>query len=355
MSLFLSLFFKMDTKKYLSEFSKDFEAFSKKMFSRKVKEALKIDSVATGALRNLENYLVGGKKVRPALTSLGYKIAGGKENKKIMPACFAVELMHNSLLIHDDYVDNDETRRGKPTLHKVYLNKNGEHYAVSMAIITADVGIFWANEILSGSDFAPKVITKAVNLFNHFLLNTGYGELMDIDFDFHPLVSWNDILNVRIYKTAYYTFIMPLTIGAVLGGASDGLLKNLENFGLNVGLAFQLRDDVLGVFGDSGETGKSNESDIREGKKSLLYFKALELTSKSEKDFLKKYYGNVKTKDQIEKIRKIIKDSGAFDYSGKLAKDYVEIGKKIIPRITKNGDLQETLSTLVDYMIERNK
>lgn len=345
----------MDAKKYLLEFSERFEAFSKKMFSRKVKEALKIDLIAARALRNLENYLAGGKKVRPALTSLGYKIAGGREIKEVLPAGFAVELMHNSLLIHDDFVDNDEIRRGKPTLHKVYLNKNGEHYAVSMAIITADVGIFWANEILSGLDFAPKTVTKAVNLLNHFLLNTGYGELMDIDFDYHPEISWNDILNIRIYKTAYYTFVMPLTVGAVLGGASDALLENLEKFGLNVGLAFQLRDDVLGVFGDSDKTGKSSESDILEGKKTLLYFKALEFAKGSDKEFLKKTYGHIKNQAQVTKIRKIIKDCGALGYSEELAKNYVKKGKKFITAITGNGSLRETLATFVDYMIEREK
>lgn len=345
----------MDAKVYLTKFSDDFEAFSKKMYSAKTREASKIDAVAVDSLKNIQNYMSGGKKVRPALTSLGFRIAGGKDIKKIIPAAFAVELMHNSLLIHDDYVDNDETRRGKPTMHKVYLNKNGEHYAASMSIIVADVGIFWANEIFSGLSFTPNLVTKASNYFNHFLLNTGYGELMDIDYDFKKETDWKDILNIRVYKTAYYTFIMPLTVGAVLGGGSATLLKNIERFGYNVGLAFQLRDDVLGVFGDSDETGKSNESDILEGKKSLLYFKALELGSKSDKDFLRKHYGNIKNKSEVEKIRDIIKNSGALNYSEKLSKEYIEKGKKFIPLITKMADHIETLSTFADYMIERTK
>lgn len=345
----------MDAKVYLTKFSDKFEVFSKKMFSGEIKKASKIDLVAKNSLINIQNYMSGGKKVRPALTSLGFKLASGKDSEKVLPAAFAVELMHNGLLIHDDFVDNDETRRGKPTMHKVYLNDNGEHFAASMAIITADVGIFWANEIVSNSNFEPKLITKAVGLFNRHLLNTGYGELMDIDYDFRDKTTWRDILNIRIYKTAYYTFIMPLTVGAVLGGANENLLKNIEKFGYNVGLAFQLRDDVLGIFGDSGETGKSNESDILEGKKTLLYFKALELADDSDKKFLEMYYGNISDPNQVEKIRLIIKNTGALEYSEKVAKDYIKKGKAFIPKLSQNKDLQETLSTFADYMIERNK
>lgn len=345
----------MDAKVYLSEFSEKFEKFSEGMFSREIKKASKIDLVAKKSLQNIQNYMSGGKKVRPALTSLGFKLASGKDSDKVLLAAFAVELMHNGLLIHDDFVDNDETRRGKPTMHKVYLNKNGEHYAASMAIITADVGIFWANEIISNSSFDSKLVTKAIGLFNRHLLNTGYGELMDIDYDFRDETEWRDILNIRIYKTAYYTFIMPLTVGAVLGGASEALLKDIEKFGYNVGLAFQLRDDILGIFGDSDETGKSNESDILEGKKTLLYFKGLELASETDKKFLKNYYGNISNKSQVEKIREIIKNSGALDYSEKISKDYIKKGKTFIAALTKNKDTAETLSSFADYMIERTK
>lgn len=345
----------MDARKYLSEFSEKFESFSEKMFFEKTKEASKVDNVAQISLKNIQNYMSGGKKVRPALTVLGYQLTGLKSSQSIMFSAFAVELMHNSLLIHDDFVDNDETRRGKPTMHKVYSNTNGEHYAASMAIIVADVGIFWANEIISNLNFNPKLIIKAIGLFNHNLLNTGYGELMDIDYDFRKNTKWEDILNIRVYKTAYYTFIMPMVVGATLGGGSDKLLKDIENFGYNIGLAFQLRDDVLGVFGDSAETGKSNESDILEGKKTLLYFKALELANKSDREFLEKYYGNIQNESQVKKIREIIKSSGALDFSTKVAADYITKGKQFIIKMTKDQNIQETLSTLADYMIERNR
>lgn len=345
----------MDAKVYLINFSGKFESFSKRMFLAEIKKASKIDFVAKNSLQNIQQYMSGGKKVRPALTSLGFKLASKKESNSILPTAFAVELMHNGLLIHDDFVDNDATRRGRPTMHKVYLGKNGEHFAASMAIITADVGIFWANEIISNSSFDSKLVTKAIGLFNRHLLNTGYGELMDIDYDFRDKTEWRDILNIRIYKTAYYTFIMPLTVGAVLGGAGDTLLKDIEKFGYNVGLAFQLRDDVLGVFGDSGETGKSNESDILEGKKTLLYFKALELAGEADKKFLETYYGNIESPKQVEKIREIIMSTGALEYSESVAKDYIKKGKVFISNLTKDKDLQETLSTFSDYMIDRNK
>ena len=148
---------------------------------------------------------------------------------------------------------------------------------------------------------------------------------------------------------------MPLLVGATLGGGSSKLLRNLEWFGKNVGLAFQLRDDVLGVFGDLGETGKSNQSDILAGKKTLLFFKALELAKRADGKFLGKYYGQIKAKAQIAEIRRIIKDGGALAYSERLAEDYVKKGKKFISMVTGDKDLQETLSTFADYMIKRQK
>ena len=338
----------MDAKKYLSEYSKEFKFFKDKYFQNKIKEASKIDKIAAESIKVLSEYMEGGKHARGALVLLGYKIAGGQNLKSVFPASFAVELIHNSLLIHDDFVDNDKLRRGKKTVHEIFKDKrNNSHYGASMAIMIADLGIFWAHQILSG--------TKAIFEFDQLLVNTGYGELLDIDFDYKENITWEDIMKVRIYKTAHYTFVMPLQIGAILAGGKDNLLQNFKNYGEPVGLAFQIQDDILGIFGDSNETGKSNDSDIREGKKTLLYFKALELANKKEKEFLKTHYGKTTNNKEISEIRKILKNSRALDFSQKTALDFVEKGKKYIPKITKDKDLQDTLSSLADYIVQREK
>lgn len=346
----------MDAKIYLKEYSDQFKIFKDKFLKEKVNEASVVDSLAGQSLQILGDYMEGGKKARGALTVLGFKIAGGKDIAAIMPASFAIELVHSSILVHDDFVDNDEFRRGKPTIHEIYKNKrNNIHYGASMAVIVADLGLFWAHQIFSELNLSKDKIVKAIYEFDKLLLNTGYGELLDIDSDYNPNLGWNDILKIRIYKTAHYTFVMPLQIGAILAGANKNTLENLKKYGEPVGLAFQIQDDILGIFGDSDETGKSNVGDIREGKKTLLYFKALELAKKEDRQFLKKHYGKIKNEKEIDEIRRIIKESGALAYSQKIASDFVDKGKKVVPKITSDKEMQDTLISLADFIIERRK
>jgi geranylgeranyl diphosphate synthase type I len=237
-------------------------------------------------LKTLSDYSSGGKKVRGALTNLGYRLAGGRDSKAILEASCGIELLHDFLLIHDDIVDNDITRHGRPTVHEKYSKNRGQHFGVAKAIIVGDMGAFLGYELIAQSAFPAQRKIEALTKLNDLLLKTVYGEILDIEFDFKTKVSWEDILRVRTYKTAYYTFVMPLTVGAVLGKAGKKTLEIIEKYGVPVGLAFQLADDILGVFGNPSKTGKSNESDIREGKKTLLFAKSLELSGETGKRFL---------------------------------------------------------------------
>lgn len=338
----------MNAVAYIKKYSGKIEKYRKKYFDGEIKETTGIGPIASRALSVLRDYTAGGKCVRGILTILGYQLAGGKELERILPAAVAVELLHNALLIHDDYIDDDKVRRGKPTVHEIYKRRKGEHYGASMAVVVADTAIFLANKLLAELNFSKNRVVKATAELNRFLVNTCFGELMDIDFDYKQKISWNDILKVRTYKTAHYTFVMPLVVGATLGGADRKLIKCLVEYGEPVGLAFQLRDDVLGVFGNTAQTGKSNDSDIRKGKKTLLFFRSLEYTKGADKKFLGKYYGSSELDSgKIEKIRKIIKESGALDYSEKMAEKLIEESKRKIQ--------SETLKSLADYVISRNR
>lgn len=346
----------MDAKAYLKDYSIELEKYKTGFFKGKIKDANKIDPVAAEALVRLEEYMRGGKSVRAALVALGYKLAGGKNLKNILGPSLAVELMHNALVIHDDFIDKDEMRRGKPTVHKTYAKKHGDHYGASMAIIVGDIGIFLANRLIAESNFKKEIVSKAEVVFNMLLLNTGYGELMDIDFDYRDKIKWEEVLKVRIYKTAHYTFVMPLLVGAILAGGDKKLTDLLKKYGEPVGLAFQLRDDYLGIYGDSAETGKSNDSDIREGKKTLLYLQALKKAKSGDLKYLKNWYGSKKIDNsKIKKIREIIRESGAVEDTQKASLDFVKKGKSYISKITKNQDLSSTLISLADYMVERDK
>lgn len=340
---------------YLNEYSKRSNRYLKSYFANKKKIGKKIDRTVVESLNIFENYSSRGKKLRGALTVLGYQIAGGKSFNRILPVSCGIEILHNFLLIHDDIIDKDKIRRGKPTIHRLFSKGRGKHYGISKAIIIGDIGAFLGYELIVSSKFPRDKITKALSKLNEKLLETGYGQILDIEFDYKKHITWRDILKTRIYKTAYYTFVMPLSVGAILGGASEKTVDSIEKYGIPVGIAFQLADDILGVFGDKKKTGKSNESDIRSGKKTFLYAKALELADKKDREFLLKWYGSERIDaKKIARIKKIIKVSGSLGYSQKRARDMTEKGKENIEYITKNSNYQSILSSLADFIVERS-
>lgn len=346
----------MEATTFLADYSKKADAYLKKFFANKKKSGAQIDSLILDSIEKFENFTSGGKKLRGALTVLGYQLAGSEKIGAILPVSCGIELLHNFLLIHDDIIDKDEVRRGKPTIHKIYSKKNGEHFGVSKAIVVGDIGVFFGYELIVNSQFPKQKVTKALSRLNALLLTTMYGEMLDIDFDFKKEITWGEILKVRTYKTAYYTIVMPLTIGAILGGARNKALQAIESYGVPVGTAFQLMDDILGVFGKSEEIGKSTESDIRKGKKTFLFAKALEVAKAPDKKFLLEWYGaGSLDKDKLNRIRNIFRESGSLDYSQTIAKEMVEQGKKYIPYITANPRFRKTLSTLSDFIIYRDR
>lgn len=346
----------MSAKAYLLDYSQKANVFLNSFFESKKKTAGKIDSDLANVIEVFQNYSKGGKKLRGALTVLGYKSTGGRNLKAIMPISCGIEVFHNFLLIHDDIIDKDKLRRGMPTVHEIYAKGKDIHYGNSKAIIVGDIGAFLGYELMLTSSFSKEKVVGAIGRLNDFLTKTAYGQILDIDYDFKKEVTWDEILKVRTYKTSYYTIVLPLTVGAILAGADKKSLLAIENYGVPVGIAFQLVDDILGVFGKSGKTGKSTESDIKEGKKTLLYAKALELADKEDKKYLLKWYGNSELDaKKIEKVRKIIKESGSLDFSGVLAKKLSEKGKKSIGQITKSKKEAEVLESLADFIVDREK
>jgi len=344
----------MIAKEYLKAYSQEAVKFLDSFFKKKKALAKKIDPDLVDILQVFQDYSKGGKKVRGALTVLGYKACGGKNIKAILPISCGIELFHNFLLIHDDIIDKDSKRRGKPTVHAIYAKMRGEHYGNSKAIIIGDVGAFLAYELLLSSSFSKEKTLEAVKKLDEFLLKTAYGQLLDIDYDFKKTVTWNDILKVRTYKTAYYTIVMPLTVGAILTGADKGQLSAIEKYGIPLGIAFQLADDVLGVFGSTERTGKSNLSDIREGKKTFLYAKSLELSLGEQRKYLQRWYGAKDLGDkQAEQIRKIMVSTGALTYSENLANKMVIKCKRYASKITGFEKQQKLLEDLADFVISR--
>lgn len=230
----------------------------------------------------------GGKRIRGALVTLGYTLAGGEPNPSILKVAAAFEIFQTSILAHDDIIDRSELRRGKPSL---YQELGGDHYGISQAISLGDLGFFLACEIISNSNFPSDSKNKALSFFTQIMQKTAFGEILDVYSPTKELVTKEDILEIIQLKTSPYSVIGPLSVGALLADASDNLLAKIDEYGNNLGTAYQIHDDILGIFAEEETLGKSNVSDIIEGKSTLLIWYARDHATASDQLLLNTIYG----------------------------------------------------------------
>ena len=281
-----------------------------------------------------------GKCIRGFLISLGYKIL--KENIDYSyHLSLAYEVFQTSVLIHDDIIDNDNLRRGKKTIHysnylkyKSLNDSEAEKTSESIALCVGDYGFFKVNEIIIKYYKDDYNFSKLFDYYNDIVLKTVEGELIDVILSFENKYKENENLenNIMIVyklKTAFYSIIGPLSLGLILGGIDDNKLEEIKNFGEKVGIAFQIQDDILGIYSDMG---KVVGSDIKEYKQTILF--SYTIKNEKYKEELLKYYGkeNIGEKE-IKETRRIFKESGAYDYANnlmnKMYNEGIEIMKKI--------------------------
>ncbi|MBI2034576.1 MAG: polyprenyl synthetase family protein, partial [Candidatus Levybacteria bacterium] len=267
----------------------------------------------------------------------------------------AHEIFHTAILAHDDVIDQSATRRGKPSLHKAI---GDNHYGVSQAISLGDAGFFLAMKIIAESKFSESVKNKALRIFTDSMLDTAVGEMLDVALPKEKNLKEKDVLKIAMLKTARYSFAAPLTLGAKLnhpeGELDLHLPASLDRFGINLGIAFQIQDDILGIFGDEKETGKSVQSDISEGKITFLLTHALKHADKKMLDFLKRNYGKGDiAKTDAKKIREIFVKTGAYDYSRKKVNYYSENARIVLEKLTINNYFRKILREFINELMER--
>ena len=306
-----------------------------------------------------------GKLVRGFLIALGYKIAKEENISYSYPLALAYEIFQTSVLVHDDIIDGDNLRRGKETIHyhNYYINKNyNEELAKktgdSIAICMGDYGCYEANKQIIKNYKDDKNFAKVFDYYNDIVLKTIEGELVDVELSFDGRYKikdtnlYDNIMTVYKLKTAYYTIVGPLSLGLILGGVDDEKLKEIELFGEKVGIAFQIQDDILGIYNDMG---KVVGSDIREFKQTILFSHTME--SEAFKEELLKYYGKEDLdKEEIEKVRNIFKASGALEYATSLMNSMYNESLDILDNIKwiKEED-KNILKGFVEYLSKRNK
>jgi geranylgeranyl diphosphate synthase type I len=225
-------------------------------------------------------FLTGGKMIRGSLILAAHDRFGGTAGRDAVKAAAAMELFHSAFLIHDDIMDDDPLRRGQPSLHVQYRTlaeteglSDSAGFGRGAALCAGDVLLFLGYEILSTLTSASAVKTGVQRLFARELAHVGPAQVQDVySAKTRRAVSREDIIRLYTYKTALYTFSLPLSVGARLAGAGPKILMELSEIGRELGLIFQIKDDELGQFGDERATGKPVGSDVGEGKKTLYYF-----------------------------------------------------------------------------------
>lgn len=306
----------------------------------------------------------GGKRLRGALTMQGYAMVGGQDHDMILQAGVAIELIHAYMLVIDDICDRSPTRRGGPTTHESladYHKKHAwaddsQHFGESVAINAALTANHAAQMMLANLDVEPELLVKAISVLNYALITTGHGQVNDIFNEVTGQVSERDIENVLEWKTAHYTVLNPLTFGMCLAGAGCGPTDAIRDYALEVGRAFQITDDVLGVFGEEFESGKSPMDDIREGKRTLLTMYAMKHASRADKNFLVQMLGNSQlTPVEFTRCKEILVETGALKFTEDRAQEHIKSALRSLEanKAFWSDDGTRFLRGLAQYLVHR--
>ncbi|MGW5114338.1 polyprenyl synthetase family protein [Streptomyces noursei] len=239
--------------------------------------------------------LSGGKRIRPVLCAAGWHAAGGKRLPgAVARVAASLEMFHAFALIHDDVMDASDQRRGRPTVHRVFAERHrngrddvaGDRIGVSAAVLAGDLALAWSDQLLHTAGLTPGQLATVLTQVDEMRTELMYGQYLDVTSTGRPTEDVEQALRIVRYKTARYTVRWPMLIGATLAGGQRPVCDALDAYALPVGEIFQLRDDVLSVFGCSGQTGKSRSDDLRDGKHTLPAAFALQRADSSQRHLL---------------------------------------------------------------------
>jgi geranylgeranyl diphosphate synthase type I len=268
------------------------------------------------ALRGL--VFASGKRLRPVMCTVGWHAAGGVGPvDPVLSVATAVEMFVAFALIHDDIMDRSDTRRGQPAVHRAlaarhHRHRDAEHLGTSGALLVGDMAVIWSQELLHTAGLEPGRQKAVHGIFDRMLADVIFGQYRDLLGVGEVGGSVETALEVIRYKTATGTVSHPLQLGAAVAGASPALMEACDAFGLPLGEAFQLRDDLLGVFGSPTETGKPAIDDLREGKRTVLLALAVQQANQEQLEVLQSLVGAADL-DEVgaDRIRAVLEQTGA--------------------------------------------
>jgi geranylgeranyl diphosphate synthase type I len=283
-------------------------------------------------LAAIEALLAGGKRLRPAFCYWGWRGAGGNDCPEIITAAGALELLHASALVHDDVMDGSDTRRGQASLHRRFAARHAgegwhgsaESFGVGAAILLGDLLLSWTDEMFHASGLPAEAIERGHRVLSVMRTEVMAGQYLDLLEQVDGAGTVESALRVANYKSAKYTVERPLHLGAALAGAPDDVVSGYTRYGLPLGIAFQLRDDVLGAFGDPAQTGKPAGDDLREGKRTVLVAIAFAKASTAQAAALGRRFGDPRLdRAGVTEVQEIISGTGALRECEELIERYL--------------------------------
>jgi geranylgeranyl diphosphate synthase, type I len=277
----------------------------------------------------LEEFVLrGGKRLRPAFAYWGWRAVSERAEDPVEPPSIirlisALELLQACALVHDDVIDSSATRRGLPTVHRLFADRHrvsnwhgsSEQFGISAAILLGDLALVWADDIVATADLPIDAYRRVQRVWAAIRTEVLGGQYLDIVAEASGAETVASAMTVNVYKTASYTISRPLQLGVAAAADRPDVLAAFHEFGTSLGVAFQLRDDVLGVFGDPAVTGKPSGDDLRSGKRTVLLAEAVERAEKVDPvgaKLLRTSVGTELTEAQVKELCLVIESVGAL-------------------------------------------
>ena len=287
----------------------------------------------------------GGKRLRPYMVIRSCQILGGKVSNAMLAAS-AIEMVHNFTLVHDDIMDNDDMRHGVPTVHK--------KFGMPVAILAGDVLFSKAFQIITESKLSANATTKLVSRLSKACVDVCEGQLLDVKMAEEKKIPTQAEYITMISKKTAALFDVSCAMGAICATNKSNDILNLSSFGRNLGIAFQITDDLIGVMGDPKVTKKPVGNDLREGKKSLPILMAIKLAKGKNKKIILKAFGNSKaTRNDLNKAVGVIRSLGIEENVRKQALKYAEKAEKSLTKYS--GSAKTELIALLDFVVKRSE
>ncbi len=317
---------------------------------------------AARLLAEARTSVAGGKMFRASFCWWGHlAVAPPADVDALVRACASLELLHASALVHDDYMDASDSRRGRPSTHRTFEREHRdaawrgdpEQYGAAGAILLGDVLLSWSDELLRRCGLPLEVVAPALDVFDLCRTEVIAGQFLDVSAQARGHADVDTAMTVLRYKSAKYSIERPLHLGAALAGATPATLAELTAFGLPLGEAFQLRDDLLGVYGDPETTGKPAGDDLVEGKRTVLVALALDAAPAGDAALLDRSLGSPLSPEDVERLRTVIDSSGAHAQVEAVIDQLSGVALAALDRASIDDDAREVLRGLATAVTQR--